>query len=401
MLHSLRIRPRPIVESVRAALIAIALVVPAMSLAQDKDRSSKARAEALPKASANERSSKSDASVDAVAARLLAASEQKEIVTAMRDLRRLADQGSTKAALIYGKAAAQGQFMPADAAAGERYLRRAAKAGNADAQYALAMLLLKSAGPGGKSGEAIELLRRSASSVPESVYMLALIQARSSADPATAERKVVTTAAESGFGPAQYQLAADMLREAPDKERDLIASQWLQRASDQGQVLATFDLGILYLEGTRVPRDAKKGIALLEIAAEAGLARAEYALGRAYSLGDGVAADHRKAPLYTRRAAAKGLPEAEYSMGFAYTHGVGVPVDEAKAFEWFKLAASHGNVDALNAIGTAYANGYGVGKDMRTAYDWYCKAAQAGHKEALQMVKRQPDVQCNLAETAK
>ena len=82
-----------------------------------------------------------------------------------------------------------------------------------------------------------------------------------------AERQVVAAAAEAGFAPAQYRLGANMLREPPDKAQDAVASQWLQRASDQGQVLATFDLATLYLEGTRIERDTTKGIELLEKAA--------------------------------------------------------------------------------------------------------------------------------------
>ncbi len=382
-----------------AAALALAFAWPIAVGAQEKARTPPGRASAERPAAAT--STRDDAKVQALVARLLAATDAKDVTAALTELRRLADQGSAAAQLTYGRAAMQGQFMAVDVALAERYLRRAAVAGNADAKYSLAMLLLTSPDKAGSRKEAIDLLQQSAKTVPESVYMLALVKARESPEPAAAERKVVAAAAEAGFAPAQYQLGVDMLREGPDKARDLVAAEWLGRASDQGIVPASFDLGILYLEGVRVPRDVGKAFRMLNRAADAGSASAEYAIGRAYTLGEGVTADHRQAILYTSRAAAKGLPEAEYAMGFAYSHGVGVPVDDALALEWFKRAAAKGHPDAYFAMGNAYANGYGVGKDMKTAYDWYCKGARTGHAEALAMVKRQPPENCRFPAVTK
>jgi TPR repeat protein len=385
-------------ESVRAVACAVALLVAVAAGAQDKERGA-APARSAPTKGATAPAKSGDVEVGAIVARLVAAPDSKDFDAALGELRRLADRGSAKAAFVYGRAAAEGRFMAADPVLAERYLRRAANAGNADAQHALAVLLLASTGRERDQKEAIDLLRRSAAAIPESVYMLALVKARMSQDAVAAERQVVAAAAEAGFAPAQYRLGADMLREPPDKAQDAVASQWLQRASDQGQVLATFDLATLYLEGTRIERDTTKGIELLEKASRAGLSRAEYALGRAYMLGEGVAVDHDRGATYIRRAAAKGYAQAEYAMGFAHTNGVGEPVDEAKALEWFRRAAQHGNVDALFAIGTAYSNGYGVTKDPVRAIEWYCKAALAGHKEGIKMVQGRPG--CRLPPSAK
>jgi TPR repeat protein len=383
---------------VPAAALLVALSVSIAAAAQGNERGAAAAKPAPAKAGATSAKS-ADANVNAIVARLVAASDSKDVDAALGELRRLADRGSAKAAFVYGRAAAEGRFMPADPVLGERYLRRAAKAGDADAQHALAVLLLASPRRERDDKEAVDLLRRSAASIPESVYMLALVRARASQDPVASERQVVAAAAEAGFAPAQYRLAADMLREPPDTTRDAAACQWLQRASDQGQLSATFDLGTLYMEGTRIERDSTKGVELLQKAARAGLPRAEYALGRAYALGEGVPVDRERGATYIRRAAAKGYAQAEYAMGYAHANGVGEPVDEAMALEWFRRAAQHGNVDALFAIGTAYSNGYGVAKDPFKAIEWYCKAALAGHKEGIKMVEGRPS--CRLPSSAK
>jgi TPR repeat protein len=335
--------------------------------------------------------------VDELLATLRNANDTQQIEAALRGLKRLADRGSPIAAFRYGQLVATGQYGPSDAKAAERYLRTAAKAGHADAQYALANLLLAGTPQSGAHrDEAIGWLRRSAAALPDSVYMLALLQAQSAPDPKQAEQEVVRKAAGTGYAPAQYRLAAEQLRQPADPERDRAALDLLQRAAEQGHIVAMLDLGILLLEGRRVAGDPARAVPLLDRTAAAGNARAEYVLGRAYSMGEGVAMDAARGIGYLQRAAAKRLSEAEYAMGFAYTQGVGAPVDDAKALVWFQRAAAQSYPDALFAIGNAYSNGYAVAKDVKLADDWYCKAAKVGHVAAIERMRYKPPGFCEL-----
>jgi TPR repeat protein len=331
--------------------------------------------------------------------KMRAATSAKLANDALAELKRLADRGSPSAAYWYGQTRAGSAYVTADPPTAERYLRRAADAGHPDAQYALAMLLLAGAGSSKADDprrvEAASWLRRCEGSLPECVYMLALQRARSSGNPAAAERSVVNAAAKAGYAPAQYQAAAELLAGAPEPEKDRAAVELLERAAEQGHVLAAYDFGLLLLEGKRVGRDAVRATALLGWAASAGNARAEYALGRALLTGEGLPPEPERGLTWIRRAAVKQLPEAEYAMGFALTHGIGTGVDEVEALGWFRSAADRGYPDALFAIGNAYANGYGVGKNLTTANDWYCRAAKAGHAPALQMISRLPQGSCD------
>lgn len=338
--------------------------------------------------------------VDEILVALNVASDSQQIDAALDRLKRLADRGSTLAARRFGQFAAAGQYRPADPVLAERYLRMASRKGDADAQYALATFLLAAAKPDDaadrRRAEAVDWLRRSAKVLPESVYALAMLQAQSAPDPKLAEREVVRKAAEVGYAPALYRIAAEQLKLPPEQERDRAAMGMLQRAADQGHAVAASDLGILLLAGARVERDATRAVALLERAAARGDARAEYALGRAYMFGEGLPQNAAKGIAWVQRAAAKRLPEAEYALGFAFMEGLGVPADAAQALAWFHRSAAQSHADALFAIGNAYSNGYAVPKDPAIADQWYCKAAKAGHAPAIARMKLRPPGTCEL-----
>jgi uncharacterized protein len=386
--------------SANAAVLVVGLLACAMAVAQGpsgKEPASQPRRDVAKQSAWADQAKTAAGLVD----KMQATTDTKAVSASLAELKRLADRGSAPAAYWYAQITSGGVYATADNVTAERYLRRAATAGYPDAQYALAMMLLaktesKDAASPGRA-EAVGWLRRSAASMPESVYMLALLQARSSNDPEAAEKLLVERAAKAGYAPAQYQLAADLLKAAPDPDRDREALELLARAAGQGHTLAAYDLGIVLLDGKRAERDAPRAVALLTQAANAGNARAQYALGRTYSFGDGVPIDRERGLTWIQRAAVKQLPEAQYAMGFASTEGIGTPVDEVEAMRWFRRAAERGYPQALFAIGTAYANGYGVPKDVAVAYQWYCKAAKVGHASALEMVGRAPPGTCDVA----
>lgn len=81
---------------------------------------------------------------------------------------------------------------------------------------------------------------------------------------------------------------------------------WYRQAARDGQPVAQFVLGALYLRGVGVVRDAAEAVKLYRQAAEAGLAAAQYALGLLYRDGIGTTRDVGAAYAWLTRAAEAG-----------------------------------------------------------------------------------------------
>jgi len=279
----------------------------------------------------------------------------------------------------------------------KRCLEHAAKAGIPEGQYRLAVLLLESA-PGDRTQrtEAALLLNSSASALPESVFLLALLNAEQGTDPPAQRDRVIQTAAESGYAPAQYQLAQRLLsNNTPDSRT--AAVKWLESAATQQHADASVELAML-LEKDRREQDIPRIVMLLEQAARAGSVRADYALGIRYLDANGVKRDSERAVELFRRSAMAGYLPSQYALGFVLSHGIGVANDDVASLEWFRRAADRGNPAAMHAVGNAYANGWGVGKSIDIAYKWYCRAAQGGDSSARDLVQRRPAAECPLAD---
>jgi len=73
---------------------------------------------------------------------------------------------------------------------------------------------------------------------------------------------------------------------------------------------------------------------------------AQFNLGVMYALGDGVPEDDAEAVRLYRLAAEQGDANAQNNLGFMYDNGEGVPEDNVLAYMWFNLAAAQGNEDA-------------------------------------------------------
>ena len=96
------------------------------------------------------------------------------------------------------------------------------------------------------------------------------------------------------------------------KEKDFNkALKYLQKSSDQGHPKASFNLGLMYLQGIGVEKDLNKA--------------REY-FGKASALGD---------------------PKASFNLGLMYLQGIGVEKDLNKALEYFGKAADQGHEEAL------------------------------------------------------
>ena len=112
-------------------------------------------------------------------------------------------------------------------------------------------------------------------------------------------------------------------------------------------------------------------------AANEGNAEAQYQLGRAYEFGWGVPRNGAEAIKWFRKAAEQGNADAERELGWCYAGGLFVPRNKAEAIKWYRKAAEQGNTSALFGLGNAYSDRKaGIPWDYVQAYMWTALGAE-------------------------
>ena len=84
--------------------------------------------------------------------------------------------------------------------------------------------------------------------------------------------------------------------------------------------------------------------------AEQGDAAAQYNLGLRYIDGRGVAKDAAEAAKWFRKAADQGNADGQFELGYLYESGRGITKGEAEAAKWYQKAAVQGNGDAIRRL---------------------------------------------------
>lgn len=149
--------------------------------------------------------------------------------------------------------------FPRPAGENVEWYRRAAEAGNSQAQYVLGTLYLQGSGVERDFGQAAGWFRRAGE--------------------------------EGNLAQAQYALGVLYERGLGVEENQLEALILFQKAADQGHVLGLTKVGEAYLHGRGIAQDYDQARRNFERAAEAGEPNAQYALGRMYELGLGMDPD--------------------------------------------------------------------------------------------------------------
>jgi uncharacterized protein len=117
--------------------------------------------------------------------------------------------------------------------------------------------------------------------------------------------------------------------------------EW-QPLAKQGDVVAQYNLGLLYANGQGVPKDDAQARQWYEKAAIQGHADAQVNLGSLYDYGRGVPQDFKMAIRWYRRSADQGNNLAQRRLGLLYERGDGVQQDYVQAYMWYKLGAASG-----------------------------------------------------------
>jgi S1-C subfamily serine protease len=118
-------------------------------------------------------------------------------------------------------------------------------------------------------------------------------------------------------------------------------------AANRGHAIAQMRLGLMYLNGTDVPKDGERAVYWLTQSAKQGNAGAQMLIGSTCAEGQIVPQDYRKAAAWYKKAAEQGSMEAQYSLAGLYHEGQGVPHDLVLSHVWYTLAAASGHRSAI------------------------------------------------------
>lgn len=162
----------------------------------------------------------------------------------------------------------------------------------------------------------------------------------------------------------------------------------LGAAARNGDAAAQLALGLIYMRGEGVSRDAARGAGWLEKSAAAGNAAAQFHLGTLYGKGTGVRRNDMTAFGWYRRAAEQGHLQAQHALGTLYAEGRGTARDYAEATRWLTRAAKGGLAESHYSLGALYEQGLGVEKDPRKAAAHYREALAAGSARAADKLAR-------------
>lgn len=229
-----------------------------------------------------------------------------------------AKQGDADAQFQLGEMYRDGRGVPRDYAAAIAWYRKAAQQGNVDGQFGLGSMYKWGFGVPKDDHEGVAWYRK---------------------------------AAEQGHAKAQSSLGWAYQQGHGVTKDDKEAFAWYRKAAEQGDAGAQNNLGWMYREGVGgVSRNDKEAVAWYQKAAQQGYALAQSNLGAMYQQGLGVAQDDKKAVALVRKAVAQGNAEGQYSLGLMYQRGLGVPMDTKEAIDWYHKAAEQGFAPAQDAL---------------------------------------------------
>ena len=182
--------------------------------------------------------------------------------------------------------------------------------------------------------------------------------------------KEFTALGNAGDISAQIMLGALYSKGGAIPRDDQAAAIWFQKAAQQGNPEAQYQLGNLY-EDSRLPQNYSEALRWYEKAAQKGLAKAQVRLGNLYNRGLGVAQNHSEAVLWFGKAALQNNAEAQYSLGLMYALGKGFPKNDQLAIGWLTKSAAQGYADAELLLGDIYLTGASTHRRPVLAYALY------------------------------
>jgi hypothetical protein len=122
------------------------------------------------------------------------------------------------------------------------------------------------------------------------------------------------------------------------------ALKWLTSAADKGYGIAQYDLATMYHVGTGVDQNNNKAFDYYLKSAEQGFEDGQAQVAMLYGLGKGTEQDHNKAFYWHKKAAKKDVQKSMVLLGTSYYFGRGAEIDIKEAKYWIQRGAKGSNV---------------------------------------------------------
>lgn len=188
-------------------------------------------------------------------------------------------------------------------------------------------------------------------------------------------KTVTITVDPAGTVPPTVSTADAFTAYAANNDRQAL-TYWIVRNADAGDPNAAYYYGLDLVYGNdNVTRNAALGAQYLSKAAGT-VSDATYQLALLYIDGTGVPKDYVQAQTLLNSIAS--VPVAQYELGLLDNLGFGAQKDDIAAAGHFLQAAEGGNVDAMYTLGRRYLSGTGVTTNPSAAYFWIETALKYG-----------------------
>lgn len=199
-------------------------------------------------------------------------------------------------------------------------------------------------------------------------------------------------AAKAGHVESQYNYALSLLN---NKQSDK-AIYWFKKASDNGNVGATYYYGSLMFNGQGIEQNKANGIQYMTNAASKGFVVAYARLAQIFYNGDGGTKDYSKAFDFAKKGAMSRNTSAMLILAYCYIKGQGTAQDYYLGTQWFVEASKIHKKDVAkflkeddNGTYTQYLHGlkqYFVEKNYTEAIKLFTKVDKAKVAEGKTML---------------
>lgn len=159
----------------------------------------------------------------------------------------------------------------------------------------------------------------------------------------------------------------------------------LKPAAENGDPVAQTKLGLMFVKGLGMERDAPAAVEWFRKAAAQGDPEGQYSLGVAYDIGDTGTKDPAQALLWYRKSAERGYAKAQYNLGHMLVNDPD-PSGHVEGAGWVLKAAEQEHAGAMHLYGNLCGGGHGVSQNLLCARYWLARADAAGEARSKKIL---------------
>ncbi len=190
---------------------------------------------------------------------------------------------------------------------------------------------------------------------------------------------LLAQAAKNSFVPAQLELAKIYHQGINAKRDDYLAFQWYSAAAESHDAQACYQVGLALTYGDfNQKKNIPLGIKYLIQSAQNGFYPAQYLIANLFIDGYPLEISRFQILQYLTPAAENGNVSAQIKLAKLLSN-FSLPEYDKLAFLWLKKAAVYQNSEAMYLLAEFYLNGIGIETNYHKAFELYFQLAQQNH----------------------